>query len=178
MDPPRQEQLGELLQFLTPGFLHGIANVLFAVQGHGQLVGASGRDPLRERQAILEAAGRGERLVKTLRTLLDEAGGTGEQAGVLLQGLAELLRVALRERAVVLTVRHTSRETPRTVDGVRFCRALATAVRGLERQLPAGFQGEVYLDLVAQTDAVVTVEVGVREHPQFLPFPLDMAALE
>ena len=84
----------ELLALLAPGVVHQLGNVMFTIQGHAQL----GAGAAMEHDAILRAARRGSETVRLLRALLGDAVPIPVGLDTLLEQVAELVRVSLREQ--------------------------------------------------------------------------------
>lgn len=169
-------ELGDSLRFLAPGLAHHLGNALFRVQGHAQLLTSGDTEVQRERRAILEAVDRAAHAVQLLHWLLGASAQPPAQAGILLNRLCECLTAPLRERGLRLETRHTSHETPVTVDGTVFCRSLLVALRALLRQAAEGCGGCIQVDLLAQDAVRVQVRLELQPGPAQLPFRIDAAA--
>ncbi len=85
---------GELMTLLAPGVVHQLGNVLFTIQGHAQM-GMVGE---AERHAVLRATRRGSDTVRLLRALLGDPIPQPIDLDTLLEQVADLARVALREQ--------------------------------------------------------------------------------
>lgn len=167
---------GRLLKFLMPGFLHGLANSLFAIGNHSKMLGVGEAQLSRERAAIMRGTQAAEGAVEVLRFVLGEGveRPAARQVGVLLRHLGELLKVPCREHGLRVKLSHSSVDSPANVDGVTFTRALLETVRELTEALPAGYGGTLDIDVAAQRREGVTVVFTVAHDRDMLPFPLDL----
>lgn len=171
---PNDAEQGPCLQFLAPGLVHTLGNALFRAQGRVQLLQARDAGGLqREQREIQDALDRLGQGLQILRWLSGEPGGAPVQAGILLQRLAECLRVTLREHGLLLECLHSARQSPVAVHGGTFYRSVVTATRVLAMQAPEGCGGTLRLDLFAQEADRVLVRVDLLPDPTLLPFPVD-----
>jgi hypothetical protein len=168
--------LGASLCFLAPGLAHQLANALFRVQGHAELLAGADAEVQRERRAILEGVERAAHPVQLLQWLLGDDAQPPSQAGILMNRLCECLPAPLRERGLRLETRHSSHETPVSVDGTLFTRGLLATLLALLRHAPDGCGGTLQLDLLAQETTCVRVRVQLQPQPSQLPFRIDTAA--
>lgn len=166
-----------LLDFLAPGIIHALGNSIFAVRGCAHVLGAS-KQIGRQRETILAGCDRAERAVDVLRHFGPADGDPlrAEQAGILLLRMLEVCRVPLRERGVRLEICHSSKESPRRVDGRTLARSVAEVLRCVALEVPACFSGEVRLDLCEQDRAHITIDLELRTDPGCLPFPIGLSA--
>lgn len=169
----------ELLAFLAPGIVHALGNSLFAVSGNAQFLSDQRQPTSRLRGVILGAVENAEHAVDLLRCLSEPSGDDRrpEQAGVLLNRLAPILRVPLRDRDLGLEIGHSSTETPRSVAVRPFVLAVAEATRLAHELLPRFVDGALHLDLCRQSRGSLDVVFEVRTRSQLLPFPLQFDAV-
>ena len=171
-EAPRPRASADLLTFLMPGLVHGLGNALFTIHGHAELLGTGTAGPARGRDAILAAVAAARQRIEIMHLLTGPSvAGAHEQAGIVLNRLAEVLRVPLRDHHLVASVQHTSTETPRNVPTGPFVHGVAETVRLLVEAAPPGFQGSVVIDLVRQEAGEVTVHVFLDAEDGLLPFP-------
>jgi len=163
------------LWLLAPGLLHQLANAMFTVQGHAQVLGNGSTDPAH-RRTILAAAERAGGALQILRWLLGDEHGAELQVGVLLQRLLEPLNVSLREAGLRLELLHSSRESPLCVAAGRFSRTLLALLRQLIAVSPPGSGSTLLLDLCEQTTATAVLRAEIKPPRSALPFPIDLRA--
>jgi hypothetical protein len=176
----------DLLQFLAPGFLHQLRNALFAIQGQAQLLGSStaasragsraGSTPARQRTEILAATKRAQAAVQVLRYLSEDGGAV--QAGILLPRLVDVLRVPMRERGLVVSCQHSSREAPVRVNGTLLSETVVGALKAIAERLPTGFGGSIRVDLCAQDQDKVEIVLELVAVSGQLPFQVDLLAVQ
>lgn len=168
MQPARPESLA----FLAPGLLHHLGNVLFTIQGNAQAFGPVDGAVSRELAAVLAAVERGSHALRVLRGLLGDPAAPQVDARSLLEQLADLLRVPVREARQSFELRQSARPLSVLVDPSEFCRTVVDLLHGLVAILPNGVHGTVVLDLFDQGEGHVTVRVAFQPPAGSLPFPI------
>jgi signal transduction histidine kinase len=168
----------DLLQFLAPGFLHQLRNALFAIQGQAQLLGSStaASAPAKQRTQILAATKRAQAAIQVLRYLSEDGGAV--QAGILLPRLVDVLRVPMRERGLVVSCQHSSREAPVRVNGTLLSETVVGALKAIAERLPTGFGGSIRVDLCAQGQDKVEIVLELVAVSGQLPFQVDLLAVQ
>ena len=174
---PTDAVRARLLEFVSPGIVHGLGNAVFSIQGHGRQLGAGGGDLATPRQAILGAAERAQRTLDYYRVVIGVRGWVRGQAGILLRQAADVLRVPLRENGLSLELRHTARSTPVFVDAWDLYWPVSWAAASLLEEVPVGFDGVLALDLLQQNGTGVTLRVALEPHSALLPFPVPVSLL-
>jgi len=165
----------ETAAFLLPGLIHQFGNLLLTVQGNAlQLPGA---DEERRREAILGAVARGTGSLQVMRQLLGEHTANSAPARDLLQQLAELGRVPVRERGFALELRGAPGQVEAWVLADAFVGALCEALRRWVDAIPPGASGVVTLQLEGSATGGCDVLLGLELSPGSLPFPLAAAEL-
>ena len=170
---PDRDDVAEL-RLAVPGLLHSLSNALFAIQGHGQRVGATTPDLEAEKAAILRAADQAQHAVEVLRHMVGEGAGRPVQAGILLHRLCEILNMPAREAGLRLDLQHSSPQTPEPVDGTLLCRTVTATISALIDELPECFEGQLRVDLASQSAKGLEILVLVQPDSSLLPFPLDL----
>ena len=155
MGDPRTARM---LQFLAPGFLHGLSNALFAIRSYGTLLaqrGAHGacepgsepgmaEDPAADLAAIQEAGSRAGDALAIYRLFVEADGDDSHRAaGPLLRELLAQARITLRDRGLRVEVEDAAYETTRSLPARDFAFSLVQALVELDDELPDGFQGRV-----------------------------------
>jgi len=166
-----------LLDFLSPGIVHCLGNSLFAVQGHGRMLGSHGPDVSRQREAILNGTQRAQRTLDFYRVILGERGRVRGQAGILLRHAGDILKVPLRENGLGFDLRHGARTTPVFVEAWDLYWPVAWAAASLVEQVPVGFDGSLVLDLEGQDQEGVDLRVALDSDSALLPFPVPVGEL-
>jgi hypothetical protein len=163
----------DAIAFLAPGLVHQFGNLLLTIQG--QALQFSGGDPgeVRAQQAILNASERGGTTLRILRILLGEPGDVPAPAAQLLELLAELVRVPVREAGHRIELVGNSVAT--TVAANEFFPVLTESTRQLLLAAPSGLSGRLRIELATaaggvHADLEFCAEVGS------LPFPLQLDA--
>ncbi|MBK8100483.1 MAG: hypothetical protein IPK26_25580 [Planctomycetes bacterium] len=157
------------LWFLAPGLMHHLGNAVFAARGQLQLAALDTERAAPALQALLRA----QTALGIVRHLLPGGGGP-VALGACVHGLAEMLRVPLRD----LGLRLVTADVPAgaVVDAAALLPAILGAVRGLANAVPQGL-GAV-LTLTATTDATtLALRWGLEPGPGLLPFGLDWTKL-
>jgi hypothetical protein len=158
------------LAFAAPGLLHALGNALFVIQGRAQV---GGGDLAAALPGIQQASKQALEVLELFRCLCGEdAGRRAVQAGSLLRRLCDVLGVAARRHGVGIEC--AAGRAP-TVDPSALCAAVTQAVASLLAQLPAGWSGDLVVEL-GERDGGVTVRLWPRSARGQLPFPLDLPA--
>lgn len=164
----------EALSFLAPGLLHQFGNLLLSIHGSARLL----EGDERVRRAICDAADRGGATLELLRLFVTGAAPVAAPVGVVLERLAELARMAVRDAGLRLELRpEGSAATSPVVDAGGIAWMTTEAIRRLLLALPAGAAGTLVVGWVTpcpgQAEATVHFEPGAGT----LPFPVRGAAL-
>lgn len=168
---------GELLEFLAPGFLHGLCNTLFKIQGQAQIL--AGRSPSRDSTQvgphILTACREGVDAVEIFRLILDPGlSSKPVAAGPLLHGVARLVGSRLLDRGVQI---EWDPELETLTHSVRRCDLvlpLVTAMHRLDAALPTGFEGG--LSITARVEDDLEIQLELAPAVGCLPFDIDLSA--
>ncbi|MCC7396967.1 MAG: hypothetical protein IT455_07855 [Planctomycetes bacterium] len=154
--------------FLAPGFLHQLGNLLLTI--HGTALTIDGDNLEHSRRVMLTTNDRGSASVFLLRALLGEPVLASAAASDLVEQIAELCRVPLRERGLGFELRRPLPADLR-VDYLAFVCCCVEAVRLLAAVVPGGQGGGIEVALQARGRAA---ELGVRYRPSLgaLPFPV------
>jgi hypothetical protein len=162
-----------LLSFVLPGVQHELGNALFAIRGHAETLGGASMQAARTH--VLRGCERAEAVLAVLRVI---GAAPGEEppvgAGVLLQRLAAIARVPLRDRGLLLDVSQSSTQTPVLVDGAIGAAAVLGVFEQLGRCVPLGFSGALRVDLARQSHDGARIVARIAPDPAQLPFPLDL----
>ena len=120
---------------------------------------------------MLEAVKRGTGCLKVLRALMGEDSCEPGLAAVLLDELAELGRVACRERGLRLEVDSQEAEHG-WVTSDPFVILCAAAVHRWAQAIPAGTEGTLQIGCTLDPAGGVRVQLRFAADPGSLPFPL------
>lgn len=159
----------DLSAFFLPGLVHQFGNILLTVQGN---VAHARPDNLDEMQAaVTGAVHRGSASLDILRALLGDESDQAASAQTLLDELAELARIPLRERGLTLKVAQAE-EGPVWVYGATFVAVCAHALQSWVTTLPATSEGLVHVRTKTAADGRHAVSFSFEPAPGNLPFPL------
>lgn len=165
------------LAFVMPGFVHRIGNAIFTMQGLAQLP-----DRPVPHATVLAATDRATAALRVARALMGPSWEPPQPAGDLLEVIADLTRLQLRERGQTLTLAlpegagASGPSTRHDVDAGSFCPAVVIAIRLLAEALPVGATGGVRVRLTAG-GGVVQVALSFAPAAGELPFPLAWSEL-
>lgn len=165
MDRPNPETLS----FLTPGLVHQFGNLLLSIQGNAQMLGSE--TDSRGVAAICTAVERGSASVEFLRYLTGEPAMGVLPIGTVLERLAELLRIPVREHDQAFDLRHGAGASP-LVDAGHTVVLTAEAVRRLVQLVPPGVKGKVVVAWEDTSPGATTVTIAFETPAGTLPFPL------
>jgi hypothetical protein len=154
------------LAFLSPGLVHQFGNLFLTIQGHA-LVGDRGRAP------ILQAAERGGRSLRLLRSLLGDPAPIVSEVGTLLEELVELARMGARERKQTLEL--VGPLPAGRIEASELLPPSVEAIIELLAALPDGATGNLLLSAHAD-GGTVAVRCDFRAAAGNLPFPLPLPA--
>jgi hypothetical protein len=165
----------QLLEFLAPGFVHGICNSLFKIQGQAELLGQGLSEAPQEVSASLVRSCReAAEAVEIYRLVLDpKALSVPVVAGSLVAALAGILRPGLHDSGVSLHWDAAVSELPQAVDRAPLVLPVVTAAYHLRQAMPSGYQASMALS--AQADRAFEITIQVVPDPGCLPFDLDLA---
>ncbi len=160
----------ETLVFVLPGLLHQFGNLLLLIQGTAQTVTPA--TLVSAQKAVLGATTRGSNSLHLLRYLLGDPVAPAGDPHELLEQLAELVRVPMRENNQLLELRLPRERSPGSVDAGHFVVLVVEALRNLVDIVPPGVRGMVLLEL--SRSGAATTQVRLRFEPSAgeLPFPL------
>ena len=159
----------EHASFFLPGAVHLFGNLLLTVQGN--VLHAGGEDPSSAQDAVLEAVKRGTGCLNVLRALMGENSSEPGLAAGLLEELAELGRVACRERGLLLEV--DCREAEHFwVTSNPFVDLCGAAVHRWVQAIPAGTEGTLQVACALDPAGSLNVHLSFAADPGSLPFPL------
>jgi len=159
----------EHASFFLPGAVHLFGNLLLTVQGN--VLHAGGEDQSSAQEAVLQAVKRGTDCLKVLRALMGENSGEPGLAAELLAELAELGRVACRERGLRLEIE--GREVEHVwVTSDPFLSLCAAAVHCWVQTIPAGTEGRLLVKCALDPAGGVRVHIRFAADPGSLPYPL------
>lgn len=159
----------EHASFFLPGAVHLFGNLLLTVQGN--VLHGGGEDQSSAQEAVLEAVKRGTGCLKVLRALMGENSGEPGLAAELLEDLAELGRVACRERGLRLEVEGLAVEHV-WITSDPFLSLCAAAVHRWVQTIPAGTEGRLLVECAPDPAGGVRVHMRFAADPGSLPYPL------
>jgi len=163
----------ELLHFLAPGLVQRLRNALSTIQGRAQSEDDQGGVAKGE---ILAATKRAQEAVQVLRCVSEERGAV--HVGLLLPRLVEVLAVPMGERGLTLAWQHSSKEPPARVNGTLLAETVVSGLKAIAEGLPAGFGGNVVVDLCAQGSEQVEILIELVPGSGLLPFQVDLLSVQ
>ena len=150
--------------------------MLLTIQGN-MLTAATGN--LGEAQrAVLEASARGGSSLEILRCLLGRPGASAADPGALLEQVAELVRVPMREAQQLLELRLPAGGPFACVDSAAFVILVVEGLRHVVAAVPKGVRGTIVLELAAAAAGPTVVRTQFVSSIGELPFPLPVAELQ
>ncbi len=161
----------KLTQFLAPGFLHGLGNSLFLIQGQAQLHESPGSE------GILQACKQASLAMDLFRALSQEEQAEakiGWSAEVLLESLCEMLRPGLRDQGLRLAYAGDGKGQF-LQDSRAACLLVCAVLLQLQDELPTGFAGEIKVTLQAAEHGSLQIRIAINHDPSQLPFTVDLA---
>lgn len=159
----------DLSAFFLPGLVHQFGNLLLTVQGNVLHAQPDGIEEMKE--SVLGAVQRGSASLKIVRALLGDESSDVGIAPTLVDELAELARVPLRERGLTLAIdQGCPGET--WVYASTFITVCAHALRAWVTTLPAASEGAVMMQTSTASDGRFVVRLGFQPAAGSLPFPL------
>jgi len=165
----------ELLDYLSPGFLHGMCNALFKIQGQAQLLGAGAAgDSAAAGPGIMAACHEAAEAVEIYRLILDpELPSEPVAAGPLLRDVVHLVRGRMQEGGVQVAWDETLESLNYAVRRRDLVLPVVTAMHRFSTALPTGFEGK--LTVSAWWDTGLGVELNLAPSKGCLPFEVDLA---
>lgn len=163
----------ETIAFYLSGLVHQFGNLLLTIQGNALGIGRGASE--RQKEAILNASGRGAATLELLRMLLGHDTYGVQAAEPLLAQMLELSRIPLRERGWTTRL-NTQDGAPIAVASATFVRASASGLRWLAEMVPEGAAGVIDVRL-ASVSRECSLRLSFEAAPGALPFPLPLAEL-
>lgn len=164
----------QLLEFLAPGFLHGVCNSLFKIQGQAELLGRGLSEDAQEvGGSVVRNCREAAEAVEIYRLVLDpQLPSEPVSAGSLLPGLVAMLRTGLQESGVSLEWDADDVELSQPVHRAALVLPVVSAAYELRQAMPSGYQGSMALS--AQVASEFDISIQVVPAPGSLPFDLDL----
>lgn len=165
----------ELLEYMAPGFLHGLCNALFKIQGQARMLDRdSSTGSVPAGPDILATCHEAAEAVEIYRIILDpEVHSEPVAAGPLLRDVATLLRGRLQEAGIQIQWDEALESLTHTVRRCDVVLPVVTAMHRLSTALPTGFEGN--LTIHARWDDGLEVDLGIVPSTGCLPFEVDLA---
>lgn len=165
----------QLLEFLAPGFLHGICNSLFKIQGQAELLGRGlSEAPQDVGASVVGSCREAAEAVEIYRLVLDpQVPSEPVVAGRLVAALAGILRPGLQDCGVTLRWDAAVSELSQAVHRAPLVLPVVTAAYHLRQAMPSGYQASMTLS--AQVATAFEITIQVVPDPGSLPFDLDLA---
>ena len=163
-----------LLEYIAPGFLHGMGNTLFKIQAYTQVIENPSADAeIQAGPGILAACKDAAHVLEVFRVVLDPTAQTEPvEAGRLLEDLLHMMRGRMREDGVQVVVGGDGFDLPQAVRPRDVVLPVLVSMRCLGRALPSGMQGE--LAITASWQQGLEVDLALHPAAGCLPFEVDL----
>lgn len=162
----------KLLEFMVPGFLHGMGNALFAIQAQAQVLSTSGEGDVAE---IVTSCGNATAVLDVLRLLSATEGAEPVvPSGTALHGILDPMRVGLRDSGTTIDVDPSAFEATDVVRHGRFVRVVALAAAEIHAAVPTGCRGTMRFGWEGPRVLRVSFVVAAEQ----LPFEADLSLAE
>ncbi len=168
--------LSRLLEFLTPGIIHGLGNSLFAIHGNAQVMGEK---PERERSAILDASLQAQHMLEVLRCMSGQGPMNCSKLDVcaVLPAICDACKVSMRDFGVAVSLAEDVHENRCSLDVILAVRSVGAVMLAVRDRLPSGYEGTMRVSVVARRNRVHEIRLELVQKPSFLPFPVDIVAV-
>jgi hypothetical protein len=167
----------ETLWYLAPGLAHQLGNAVFTLQGRARLLAAGDSSRVEEdSRAILDGVDRAHATLDLLRWLLGEGRPGPAPAGHVLQAIADVARVPLRDRGIALELHCDAEDAAAAVvEPTALCVLATAACRALAALVPPTAEAALLLHYGA-SGSELRLRLWLLPAPGSPPFPREASS--